>query len=296
MNQNVFSIETETLSTHHPHWGEIGVIPWDSDIFGFNVGTLTVSATPIPYAEKDDFRRALTAWANEHKVEMVGCNPSAIAETSSEESIKEARDVEKTRARDSHTAFFCQSGWIIIEQPLRVTLTGLKTYQFKVGLVSLREANESDREAVEAIARTAFRHGRYCADPFFPADLAQLRYHRWVSNAFAALRAGDRATKIYLLGEGKVEGFMHVSVENGVADLRLAAVDSAIASSRAGFTLYLSTLKSLQEMGVGRVTSKIAASNIAVLKLYSALGFRFSDPEWVFHWHAPDAPNLLPEK
>lgn len=295
MNQNIFVMEKKALCAHHSHWGEIGVIPWDSDIFGFKVGNLTVPDAPIPCAEKSDFRRALTAWAGEKDVEMVGCNVSALAETNAEVSPEKRRDAVTTNARDSWPSFLCQSGWIVIEQPLRVTLTGLKNYQFKDGLVSLREATLDDREAVEEIARTAFRHGRYCADPFFPEDLAQLRYHRWVSNAFTSLRDGDLATKIYLLGEGQVEGFMHVSVENGVADLRLAAVDSAVASARAGFNLYLSTLKSLQAAGVGRVTSKIAASNIAVLKLYSALGFRFSDPEWVFHWHAPDAPHLLRE-
>jgi len=39
---------------------------------------------------------------------------------------------------------------------------------------------------------------------------------------------------------------------------------------------------------------EIAAANTRVLNVCAMLGFRFSNPESAFHWHAPHAPHLLP--
>ncbi len=283
MTNDSWKIETQPLAIEYSNWGEIGVIPWDSDIFGFRVATFNAGEAAPQARDCEKFQRSLESWAKTHDVELIGASvPVESREVGADDVL-----------RANWSWMFSQTGWTVVEQALRVTLTGLKTQQFKADLPVLRLAQPRDRTAVEEIAQHAFRHGRYCADVRFPFALAQLRYLRWMSNAFNSLESGDETTRIYLIGSDGVDGFMHVTVDGDVADLRLAAVDSATASARSGYNLYNSTLLALQQSGVRRVTSKIAASNIAVMKLYTALGFRFSDPEWVFHWHAPDAPHLL---
>jgi hypothetical protein len=43
----------------------------------------------------------------------------------------------------------------------------------------------------------------------------------------------------------------------------------------------------LKESGVRRVVSTISGMNTPVMNVYSMLGFRFSDPEIIYHWHVP---------
>jgi hypothetical protein len=42
------------------------------------------------------------------------------------------------------------------------------------------------------------------------------------------------------------------------------------------------------------ITSKVSAANVGIISLVAGLGYRFREPEATFHWHAPDAPHLLP--
>jgi hypothetical protein len=148
-----------------------------------------------------------------------------------------------------------------------------------------------DRDDVERIAETAFRFGRYHADPRFPSRLANLRYRRWVHNAFSKPAPESH---LYVIGQpGAVSGFFHIVLKDGLADLRLGAVDPAVQSGIAGFNLYVGVLKALKQAGAHRATAKIPAANIAVMNIYASLGFRFSHPEAIFHWHSPNAPNLI---
>jgi hypothetical protein len=152
-------------------------------------------------------------------------------------------------------------------------------------------AARGDWDALERIAGTAFRVGRYHADARFPAAMADLRYRQWVRRALTATDSGDR---VYVLGSpGQARGFFHVVVAGELADLRLGAVDTSLDAGIAGFSLYAGTLAALKQIGARQAIAKIQAANTAVMNIYSALGFRFSHPEAVFHWHALEAPHLL---
>ncbi len=141
-----------------------------------------------------------------------------------------------------------------------------------------------DSESIEAIAGQAFDHGRYHADPWFPNELADRRYSRWVNNALAGTNPGEY---LYVMGEpGNVQGFYHLTVDESVGDLRLAAVAPELRGTMLGFDLYLAALHALKELGVRRIVSSISAMNTPVINVYSMLGFRLSEPEVVYHWHA----------
>ena len=85
---------------------------------------------------------------------------------------------------------------------------------------------------------------------------------------------------------GGWRGSEHVTIEGDVSDLRLAAVAVELKGTVLGVELYSATLAELRRQNVRRVVTSISAANHNVLNLYSMLGFRFSSPEIVYHWHA----------
>jgi hypothetical protein len=104
-----------------------------------------------------------------------------------------------------------------------------------------------------------------------------------MENALAERAEGNL---IYVIeDETGVQGFYHVAVDGGTADLRLAAIDTPLQGTLIGFDLYAGTLLQLKEVGVRQVVSKISCANTPVMNVYSTLGFRFSRPETIFHWH-----------
>jgi hypothetical protein len=114
-----------------------------------------------------------------------------------------------------------------------------------------------------------------------------------MENALADERPESR---VYVMNDNgnaanSIGGFMHVVVEGGAADIRLNAVRRGGISglARPGFNLYVATLRRLQNEGVDSVQTRVAASNVAALNIYSGLGCRFASPEAVFHWWADPA-------
>jgi GNAT superfamily N-acetyltransferase len=102
------------------------------------------------------------------------------------------------------------------------------------------------------------------------------------------LTASNPGDLLYVIGElGNVQGFYHVALDESVADLRLAAVAPGLQGTLLGFDLYLAVLNTLKELGVRRVISTVSGTNTSVINVYAMLGFRFSEPEIVYHWHVP---------
>ena len=155
----------------------------------------------------------------------------------------------------------------------------------------MRRAVPEDSERLLSIAGSAFDTGRYHADARLPRLLADARYRFWLANALTRPGAG---TRVFAIGEpGRPIGFFHVEVNGDAADLRLGAVDARANPGVAGYALYSGVLFALAAAGVRRVEARCAATNTAVVNLYAALGFRFSSPEIVMHWHSPAATRLL---
>lgn len=284
MARNAFQLEMSPLDIEYSKWGEIGVIPWDSAIFGFPVANFNAGEIEAVRGKTDGFRCSVSNWAKLQNVELIGCHLSA-----------------ETEEANSWRVILSQCGWTSIEQAARVTLENLQNSTvapepFAVEM-PLRQAVAEDRGSVVRIAESAFRHGRYSADALFPARLANLRYGRWMNTAFDAAENGDENTRIFVLGPiGDACGFMHLEIDSQSADIRLNAIDISRAPRGSGRCLYEQTLQILRKHGVRQVTAKISLSNMPVVNLYAKRGFRFSQPEWVFHWHAPHAPHLLNDR
>ena len=85
---------------------------------------------------------------------------------------------------------------------------------------------------------------------------------------------------------GRVAGFFHVTIEGNVSDLRLAAVSAESKATMLGVELYSAVLQELRRQSVRRVATSISALNTNIVNLYSMLGFRFSSPGLIYHWHS----------
>ncbi len=268
----MFEAQYQKLSNDHPEWGRVALLPWDMEIFEFPVadyqlGDCREIAHAIPGVTE-----ALTRWAAANQVELIGCS---------------------VRATDMQAyTLLPVLGLTFIDYTLKIYTKSLHLAQLPHNKIPVRSALTEDRASVERIAESAFRAGRYHADPLFPRELVNRRYKQWLSNAYASLGPGNR---LYVTGEpGAVTSFFHVTVEGEEAYITIIAVDPAHHGTPLGIELCAGTLRDLQASGVKRMSSKISALNSGVMNFVNYYGWRFGDPQVIFHWHAANAPHLVP--
>ena len=249
--------------------GEIAILPWDTDIFGFAVADYRPPAPAELARAVGRFRRAIPEWANAHAVELVGCRvPGDAAQGSTPLALSDFR---------------------LVEVQIRATLTPLVPSRLPPCRLTVRPAESLDAEPVARIAGTAFAFGRYHADPLFPRSLAHRRFRVWMERTLAAPTEG---TWIGVVGPpGRPEGFVHAELASETADIRLIATDPA-GAGLAGPELLLGALHAGAARGARRATAQLSAANCAALNLYASLGFRFHEPELVFHWSRPGSRHF----
>jgi hypothetical protein len=255
----------EDVAPADPDLGSAALIPWDSGIFGFPVARYR-PALPAPSpGSASRLAGAFRHWSDEHAIGLWTCDVPA------------ANSFWRTCLPDL--------GFHLVDFALRTTLLNLQQTAIPEARAELRLAAADDHQAIEQIASTSFQHGRYHADPLFPRYLADRRYRLWMKNALERPASTDQVYVLIHLGE--VKGFYHVNVDGSTADLRLAALAPELQGTFLGLELYSSMMSILKGMGIKRVVTSISAANTAVLNVYSMLGFRFSEPELLFHHHSP---------
>ncbi|HXM43435.1 MAG TPA: hypothetical protein VN924_19520 [Bryobacteraceae bacterium] len=267
-----FAVQYDELCVGEPQMGLVGLLPWDGRIFGFPVGEYHCGDCTQVAAQAGNVRSALDRWATSNDVEVCVASVPAIN-------------------RD-WIALLPELGFHFVDFTLVLTLPGLQRSRLPESRITLRPAQLADAPAAAAVAGRAFQFGRYYADARFPNALAGLRFHQWIENAITC--ADERSVVFVMSGPGCVDGFAHVTIDNGVANLALPAIDVHLQKTLLGFELYLATLRALQRLGVKQVTGKISCANTGVANICAMLGFRFSGPEAVFHWHSPAARHLNP--
>lgn len=277
MTEPVLSQETARFETTHlplssrfPELGTAAVLPWDSEIFGFRVGELAPGNPRAIAGREEDLARETAAWAEREDVHLAACRVPAAPATL--------------------PALVETAGFRFVEIQLRATLPRLAASQLRATRLTVRPAEPSDGPPLVRIAGSAFMFGRYHADPRFPRELADRRYRVWIERALTKSPTGWVA----VVGPpGEPGGFLQVEIAaGGVADIRLAAVDPG-AAPIAGPELFLGALHELARRGVSGVTARFSAVNTGVANIYAALGFRFHEPELVFHWHRPGSSRLV---
>jgi RimJ/RimL family protein N-acetyltransferase len=258
------------LSAASPQWGKIALLPWDEEIFGFPVADFQLGPNPPEIQDRALFIKALEDFSARTNAQLISTH---------------------VQGDDMSTiAQLVKAGFSPVEFSLVASLSRIKPGSLPPRRLTLREALPADRAAICEIASRAFQFGRYHADPQFPRKLANDRYASWIRNA---LDRFDPNSFVFVLGRsGEVLGFMDVVICDGHADLRLGAVDPHNNLGFMGFSLYVETLRALLAHGVKSASAKLAAPNTAAMNIYSMLGFQFSKPEAVLHWHAPESSIL----
>lgn len=273
MSQPAFVLDYHSLSTDHPEFGQVAVIPWDTEIFGFPVGKYKVGNPDYLALNQTTFLYSLMDWVSSNRVELISAS---------------------TPADDFKTLTILRElGFHSVDCSLRATLRKIQSMDFSASPSTLRPAQPEDQESVELLAGEIFNSGHYCADRRFPPALAHKRFRQWLRNAFLST---DPGTHIFVQGApGNIRGFSHFERKGDLADIRIAGINSNSQSgiARSGFSLYRDTIRAVKELGMKNAVAVVYAANTAALNLHAILGFRFSHSEAQLHWHAPNAPHLV---
>lgn len=128
-------------------------------------------------------------------------------------------------------------------------------------------------EPVAAICRSAFLHGRFHRDFNIDPARADSRYENWLRQLHGEGRV------LGLLFKGEVAGF--IAHMNG--SLVLHAMGEAHRGRGLAKYFWSAVCRHLFEEGQAELRSSISFVNIAVINLYSSLGFRFRKPVDIYH-------------
>jgi hypothetical protein len=266
----MFDASHQLLSAEHPEWGRIATLPWDEKIFGFPVGDYQPGDSRSIAATRPSFQEKLRNWSEMNRIELVGASVPAD-------------DILWCR-------LLPELGFAFVDYTLKISQPSLQAWEPSPFKIPVRLAQPEDQPSVERIAQLAFRAGRYHMDPCFPRSLSELRYKQWLSNAFAA---SGPSSRLYVTGEvGQATSFFHVNVDGEDAYITIIAVAPDKQGGRTAVDLCTGALTDLKSMGVRRMSSKVSAMNSGVMNVAVFFSWRFSDPQAVFHWHAPNAPHL----
>lgn len=267
----MFEASYQNLSDEHPEWGTATVLPWDTEIFGFAVAAYNPGPVGAIFTQRSAVAARLTSWAAERGAELISCAVGA--------------------AERRWGTLLPLLGFTHVESTLKWRLAKLQAARFPRKHTPVRLATLADQPGVERICETGFYSGRYHADARFPLPLASARYRQWLANEFDSLGESNR---IYVAGEiGAPVGFTHARVNGEEAHITIGGADPVVQSSVLPFAVFIGTVEALRDSGIRRAHSKTSTANTPMINLASYAGFRFSDPESVFHWHAPHAPHLV---
>ncbi len=239
---------------------ECGLVPWDTEIFGFPVAQLS-RVEIAEGARPQDTLRQFSAWCDENAVRLVSCR------------------LEHTRLRESMELEGL--GFRFIEMVHRPRLDAFDGLAAPRHVLQVSEALPDDLAKIGEIAYSAFTTGRYLLDWRLPPELSRRRYSVWVRNSFADPRHALVKAEI----NGALVGFFILEhrPDKGVY-WHLTAIAPEYQGQGMGISLWLTMLRTHKTEGAAFVETMISAHNAPVINLYSRLGFSFQSAQMTFHW------------
>lgn len=132
-------------------------------------------------------------------------------------------------------------------------------------------------DPVATICRKAFLHGRFHRDFHIDRARADRRYENWLRQLHAEGRV------LGLIFKDEIAGF--IAHQNG--SLVLHAMGEAHRGRGLAKYFWSAVCRHLFAQGQAELRSSISFVNIAVINLYSALGFRFRNPIDIYHRMVP---------
>jgi ribosomal protein S18 acetylase RimI-like enzyme len=127
------------------------------------------------------------------------------------------------------------------------------------------------------ICNGAFSHGRFHRDFEISNQRADERYNRWLEKMHA------ESSVFGLFFNEKLVGFVAIQDNS----LVLHAIDPQYRGQGLAKFLWTPICQMLFDRGAVEIVSSISAANLAVLNLYSSLGFRFRNAVDIYHRLTP---------
>lgn len=238
-------------------------IPWDSELLGCPAAEITSIRVAGPgdlQLEFDHFQ----VWLRDNGYKMVSCR------------MPHQKLLESALLEKNHFRF--------IEMVLHPELKDLQSLEVTEQGIEISLADFEDVSRIAQIAEKAFGVERFYVDPFMNADLANLRYKRWVENSIGS----DVQILLKVSLDGQIVGFFLVEKKQRQVYWHLTAITPEFKGRGIGVRVWRAMLERHKKDGMDSVLTTISARNVPVLNLYSKLNFRFQPPEMTFHWVSDD--------
>lgn len=245
---------------------EYFLVPWDTEAFGFPVAQIQRLVLRDPEAHEDF--EVFQAWLDQSNVRLVSCR----------------------LGHDQLLAsmFLEERGFRFIEMVHHPELDIVQDTSYPNEGINVLPADAADQSAIEEIAGSAFKHGRFHQDWRLPRGLGEKRYQFWVRNS---MRGGGQQV-LKLISEERIMGFFIVELLPELCCYwHLTAIAPAFQGQGLGKHAWRAVVSYCRDWGARSIRTRITASNIPVLNLYARLGFRFVESEITLHWWRDSMPS-----
>jgi GNAT superfamily N-acetyltransferase len=237
-----------------------GIVPWDSEIFGFSI----VEAVDIDIRDKAHSNDFICNF--EKQLISIDCKMLCV----------------KVLFSDIETSWRLQGlGYMLVEQTIKPHITDIQINDIDYSRhvrYPLKKASSGDITNIQRIAFASFKYDRFHMDRRFDSSKASERYAYWVNNSF---KSGEDV--LYLDAGGTPAGFSIVDIVGNVGYIGLIGLDDNYKGKGLGMNLFGATCEYMKDKGVREVSTTMSLNNIMALNFYSRCGFRFKDPVYVLH-------------
>lgn len=256
-----------------------GVEPlaWDSDHFG--IGCVRLAPVCVTRELSFSDRRAAVADITDAAIAWCGERGFTVLQ----------RRMVGARADEAST--FEQRGFRLMDSIITLNAPA----RAKSADLAVRSAQPGDRDALLAIAKSAFPHSRFLADPIFDAEKARLVYVRWLEALLSGESSGDKsgADGIVLVAEhaARAAGFVAMRrdrqvdalVDRPAAFMEMFAVAEAARGHGLGAALLASACDWSAREGAEIVEASTWTAATAARESYRRAGYAIQDTLLTFH-------------
>jgi len=249
------TLETEALLVRY------FFVPWDSELMNRPVAQVSCVEIRDPDQAKHDIGGFLE-WIEENGIAFVTARfkHSALLETRLMQDL----------------------GYGFVELNFRPEITLSSSISATPASYFFRQAAPSEIARLSDLAGTTFSRTRFHLDPFLGPAIGNNRYRMWMRNAF------EHPSQEVLICEmaGELAAFfVQERPQPNQVFWSLVGLVPEKQGKRLARSVWTALLSELRDVGVAKVSTSISSLNSPVLNLYASLGFRFPEPEAVFHWH-----------
>jgi RimJ/RimL family protein N-acetyltransferase len=232
------------------------LLEWDSAFWGVTVGRVEGDALT------EETSRGVDEWARDHSVDCLyllarGDDPGTLAAAQ-------------------------EGGFRLVD--VRLELERGVDVPEAAGRV--RPHREDDVAALRAVARAAYEHTRFFADPRFPDERCRDFYETWVAESCA----GWSDAVLVAERNGSVAGFVTCDRDEVARDaaIRLIGVAASEREKGVGAELVAGALEWAAASGADRLTVVTQGGNVAGQRLFQRCGFRTASTGlWLHKWYTP---------